>query len=187
MSFERRMLRFVAVSVLAVLAIQVLASGASAAPPLGYPKGKPYYGSSSQRTSRSVRHARSYARGIYRYSRDTDRIEPTVAKAESEEFGRNISKAQKDLATARTEAGNDAKTLDSLKSIEQHLAVAAKHHQMLHEECSKESVDGMVCMECCNNILLELDKAQAEQDALIRSMEMGMPSSGAAPAAHEHQ
>jgi hypothetical protein len=60
-----------------------------------------------------------------------------------------------------------------MKSINEHLTAAAKHHTMLHEECCKDSVDGAVCMTCCNNILLELDKAQAEHDALIRSLEIG--------------
>lgn len=188
MSLERNeMHKPVAIIVAALLAIQVLASGVSAeAQSLGFPKGKPYYGSSNQRTSRSIRHSRDYARDIYRYSRDADQITPATAKEESEELGRNIAKAQKELATARAEAGNDAKTLAALKSIEQHLAVAAQHHQMLHEECCKSSVDGMVCMDCCNNILLELDKAQTEQDALIRSMEMKVKSSGGTSTTHQH-
>lgn len=185
MSLERNVLhKQVAVTGAAMLAILVLASGSSAAPSLGI--SKPYYGSSNQRTSRSIRHARSYSRGIYEYSRDADKIDPAVAKSESEELGHNITKAQKELATSRAEAGNDVKTLAALKSIEQHLAAAAQHHQMLHEECCKSSVDGMVCMDCCNNILLELDKAQAEQDALIRSIEMRAHSSGGASKTHQH-
>ena len=126
----------------------------------------------NQRASRSTRHARNYSRDIYRYSRDADRIEPSVAKSESEELGRNIAKAQKELPAARQEVGNDAAALAMLKSVEQHLAAAAEHHKMLHEECCKEAVDGSVCMKHCSAILLELDKAQAEQDALIRALEM---------------
>ena len=126
----------------------------------------------NQRASRSTRHARNYSRGIYRYSRDAERIEPSVAKSESEELGRNIAKAQKELPAARQEVGNDSAALATLKSVEQHLAAAAEHHKMLHEECCKETVDGSVCMKHCSAILLELDKAQAEQDALIRALEM---------------
>ena len=126
----------------------------------------------NQRSSRSTRHARNYSRGIYRYSRDTERIEPSVTKSESEELGRNIAKAQKEMPAARQEVGNDAAALATLKSVEQHLAAAAEHHKMLHEECCKEAVDGSVCMKHCSQILLELDKAQAEQDVLIRALEM---------------
>lgn len=159
----------------AVFSLLMLSEVALAAPSLGYPKGRPYYGSSNQRASRSIRHSRSYARNIYRYSRDADEVDPTVAKSESEELAHNISKAQKELAEAKQDAGNDPQTLAALKSVEQHLANAAKHHAMLHEECCKDSVDGGACMKHCNQILLELDKAQAEQDALIRTMEMNVP------------
>ena len=181
MSIERRMLH----TLVAVIVTTVLASETSAAPSLGI--SKPYYGSSNQRTSRSVRHARSYSRGIYKYSRDADRIDPAVAKSESEELGHNITKAQKDLAMARQEAGDDAKTLAALKTVDQHLTTAAEHHKMLHEECCKDEVEGSVCMEHCNQILLELDKAQAEQDALIRSMEMKEKSTGVSSTTHPHQ
>jgi hypothetical protein len=171
--------------VVAVLAELSLSSGAfAAAPSLGYPKGRPYYG--SERASRSVRHARSYARGIYQYSRGNDQIEPAVAKAESEELGRNITKAQKDLAAVRNEAGNDAKTLAALKAVDEHLAAAAAHHKMLHEECCKDAVHGDVCMKHCNEILLELDIAQAKQDALIRSLEIGKGSTSGASGTHQH-
>jgi hypothetical protein len=133
---------------------------------------RPDSGWRNQRTSSSVRHARSDARGIYRYSRDAKQIEPAVAKSESEELGHNIAMAQKEIATARQEAGNDAKTLASLKLVEQHLTAAAEHYTMLHEECGKDTVDATACMVQCNHILLELDKAQAEHDALIRSLEI---------------
>ena len=93
-----------------------------------------------------------------------------------------LTKAQKEVAVARHEAGNDAAALAALKSVEQHLAAAAKHHQMLHEECCKDSVDGGICMRHCNQILLELDKAQAEQDALIRDLEIkAKPARGTPP------
>jgi len=177
--------RIVLVIVLALLADLVLSSATVAASPsLGYPKGRPYYG--SERASRSVRHARSYARGIYKYSRDSESIEPAVAKAESEELGRNITKAQKDLASVRNDAGNDAKTLAALKAVEEHLAAAAEHHKMLHEECCKDAVHGDVCMKHCNEILLELDMAQAKQDALIRSLEIGAGSTSSASGTHQH-
>ncbi len=127
---------------------------------------------SNQRASRSVQHARNYSRDIYRYSRDAKTMEPAVAKSESEELGRNITKAQKELATVSKEVGNDPDAVAALKSINEHLAAAAKHHTMLHEECCKDSIDGKVCMTCCNTIIQELDKAQAEHDALMRSMEI---------------
>lgn len=142
---------------------------------------------SNQRASRRVRHARDYSRDIYRYSRDAGSIEPAVAKSESEELGRNIAKAQQELATAREELGSNPETVAALKSINEHLATAAKHHEMLHEECCKDTVEGTACMSCCNQIILELDKAQAEHDALIRSLEIEIGAAdNVAPPAHEN-
>ena len=119
-----------------------------------------------------MRHARDYSRDIYHYSRTPRTIQPSVAKADAEELGRNITTAQQEMATVRKEVGNDPAATDTLNTIDQHLATAEKQRKMLYEECCKESVDGLACMKHCNQILLELDKAQAEHDALMRSMEI---------------
>ena len=131
-----------------------------------------------QDSYRSTRRARDAAGDTYDYSRDTNRMEPAEAKAKSEELGRDISNAHKALVKARKEADKDAETLSALKSIEKHLTAAADQHKMLHEECCKDAVEGSVCMKHCSQILTELDKAQAEQGALIRSMEMKIKSGG---------
>jgi len=135
-------------------------------------------GAGNQQSYRSIRRARNDAEDMYSHSRDLKNIDPAEAKEKSEELGQNLSKAQKALATARKEAGNDAEALSALKSIEKHLAAAAEQHKMLHEECCKDAVEGSVCMKHCSQILAELDKAQAEQAALIRSMEMKAKTGG---------
>jgi len=132
---------------------------------------------SNQRASRNVSHARDYARDIYTYSRVPHGIEPSIAKAESEELGKRITQAQQDLSVVGAELGDDAAATKSLKSIQDHLAAAQQQHAMLHEECCKDSVNGLTCMKHCNQILLELDKAQTEHDALMRSLEIqGQPT-----------
>ncbi len=133
---------------------------------------RPQSSYNNQRASRSIRHARDYSRDIYHYSRVPETIQPSVAKADAEELGRSIKTAQQELATVRQEVGNDPAGTQTLKTIDQHLGTAEKQHKMLYEECCKESVDGLACMKHCNQILLELDKAQAEHDALMRSMEI---------------
>ncbi len=109
-----------------------------------------------QRASRSMRHARDYSRDLYYYSRDAATIKPEVAKSESEQLGKNIEAAKKELATVRKQAGSDKDTLDALQVIEKHLASAAETHKTLHAECRKESVDVGVCANCCNQITKEL-------------------------------
>lgn len=141
----------------------------------------------NRRASRSLSHACDYSRDIYRYSRDARRIEPTVAESESEGLGGNITKAQQELAAVRQQAGNHRETINALKSIEEHLSKAADRHEHLHEECCKTSVDGIICMKCCSDITLHLDRAMAEHAALLRLLEIGdVMSQEEAPAAHEH-
>jgi hypothetical protein len=187
MTRERKLMRLIAV-IFAAVAVAGPAISFAQKSPGGVTGGaRQHPGTwSNQRASRSVRHARDYSRDIYRYSRDAGRIDPAVAKSDSEELGRNIAKAKREVAASRQEAGDDAATLAALKSIDQLLEAAAKQHAMLHEECCKDAVDGSVCMKHCNQILLALDKAQAEQDALIRSTEIGTPSSAGSSAPHEH-
>lgn len=132
----------------------------------------------NQRASRSIRHASDYSRDISSYARGVDRIAPAIVKSESEELGRSIAQGQKEIAAARELAGADTEAQTAYKSIDGHLSAAAKHHAMLHEECCKDSVDGKVCAKCCNDILMELDKAKAEHDALIKSMEAVHPQAG---------
>jgi hypothetical protein len=128
-------------------------------------------GAGNQDTYRSIRRAREAAEDSYVYSRDVKKPSPADAKTRSEELGQEISKAQKAIAKARTEAGDDAQTLSALKSVEKHLAAAADQHKMLHEECCKDEVNGSACMKHCSQILSELNKAQEEQAALIHAKE----------------
>lgn len=126
----------------------------------------------NQRAARSVQHSRDYAHGIYQYSKAVRTIQPSVAKAESEALGRNIAKAQQELTVVRQEVGSDPAAAASLKAIDNHLSAAAKQHEMLHMECCKDAVDGMACLKHCSQILLELDKAKSEHDAMMRSTEV---------------
>lgn len=132
----------------------------------------------NHRASRSLRHASDYTRDISSYARGVDRIVPAVVKSESEELGRIIAQGQKEIAAAREFAGADTGAQTAYKSIDERLSAAAKHHAMLHEECCKDSVDGKVCAKCCNDILMELDKAKAEHDALIKSLETDRTHAG---------
>jgi hypothetical protein len=125
---------------------------------------------SNQRASRSMRHARDYSDGLYRYSRESKTVAPEVAKSESEELGRQIANAKKHVADVRKEVGDDKKAATALDSIQKHLDTAAASHAMLHEECCKATVNGQVCSDCCSDITKELEKAMAEHDALVRKL-----------------
>lgn len=126
----------------------------------------------NERASRNLRHARDYSRGIYDYSQRAARIESPVAKSESEQLGRNLDAAQRELDVVRAEFPTDEETLASLKAIDDHLARAAKTHEILHAESSKDSVDGNHCAACCIDITKNLEMALAEHDALVRKLEL---------------
>ena len=79
-------LLFAAIAIAALLTIQVFASSASAAgPSLGFPPGKPYYGSSNQRASRSFTRSRPMYRSTAPVIVRTERAPSAVAQAPTEE------------------------------------------------------------------------------------------------------
>ena len=123
------------------------------------------------RSQRSLRHARDYSSDLHNYSRDVKKIQPEVAKAESTKLGENIATAQHDLDALRKSAAGDAKALAALDVVQEHLKKAAETHKTLHAECSKDVVDGGVCTHCCSEITKELEKAMAENAALMRNLD----------------
>ncbi|MCA9125056.1 MAG: hypothetical protein H6822_02595 [Planctomycetaceae bacterium] len=135
----------------------------------------------NQRASRSIQHARDYSRDLYRYSRDATAVSPEVAKSESENLGKNIESAKKELATVAKQYDGDKEVQAALETISKHLAKAAEVHDQLHQECCKDAPDGGVTMECCSDITKELDKAAAEHAALMRTLEQRAKSNEAKP------
>ena len=125
----------------------------------------------NQRTSRNINHARDYSNQMYQYSRSVPTVSPQVMKSESQMLGQNIVYAQKQLAAVQEEVKTVPANAESAKLISQHLAKAAELHKELDMECCKATVDGKVCAKCCSDIVKELDKAAAEQNALTRQMD----------------
>jgi hypothetical protein len=79
-------LLFAAVGIAALLTIQLFASNVSAAgPSLGFPPGKPYYGSSNQRASQSARRSRPMYRNTAPVIVRTESAPSAVAQAPTEE------------------------------------------------------------------------------------------------------
>lgn len=134
--------------------------------------GKPHYGSSTFRASRNMNHARDYSRDLYYYTRDAQTIDPELVKSESKELGRNIDGTKKELDIIRKEYATDKEVLASLKVIEDHLMNAAAQHKTLHAQCQMDNFDGTTGMKCCSEITTELEKAIAEQAALMRKLEI---------------
>ncbi len=157
---------------LAVVAAPSLSNSADAQ---GHPRstssrrlhpGKGYW--SSQRASRSIRHAQDYSRDLYRYSGQKNNVTPEIAKTESAGLGKNIESAKKELTALAKQYEGDKEVQDAIKEINKHLANAGDTHGNLHGECCKDMPDGDSVMDCCSNITKELEKAEAEHKALMR-------------------
>ncbi len=125
----------------------------------------------NQRASRSLQHAQTYSCDLYNYSRGATLVVPEVAKTESENIGRNLEAAKREFATVRAALGGNKEALVALDGIGKHLNKAAETQKSLHEECCKDSPDSGVCAGCCSDITKELDKAVAEHDALMRTLQ----------------
>lgn len=137
------------------------------------------YGSSSYNASRSagryLQSATDGCQGLYQYSYTAQPIAAPVAKKESEDIGKNVEAAKKELSTVRKEAVVDKAVIAKLDAIEKHLIAAMNHHKMMHEECCKDQVEGEKTADCCSDLITELEKAQAEQRALMRLLNPPKP------------
>ncbi len=109
-------------------------------------------------------------------------LPPPVAKRQSEDIGKSVAAATKELAIVRKEAEANEAILTKLDAIEKHLAVAMDHHKMMHEVCCKDHVEGEKSADCCSDMITELEKAQAEQRALMRLLNPPKPISPPKPA-----
>ena len=131
--------------------------------------------------SRHLDRATEYSRELYEYSRSVPRVEPAIAQPDSELIGHNIAAAKKDLKVIRQDASENQEMVKRLDAVEKHLVAADKHFKELHGECCKEDANSDVAMSCCNELIKELEKANAEHDALLRAMQAksAAPNEGA--------
>lgn len=163
---------------LALVALTMIAVDmTTAAPPVGTAKARGDYSSNyrAQAGGRSIRHARDYSRGYQSYASQAPSITPQIAQEEAVGVGQNIASAQKHFAEVRKET-TDKETLASLEVINTQLAAAAKAHQQMHELCTMETVDGVDTMKCCEDIDAALTKALAEQEKLMKRLQVETPA-----------
>lgn len=102
----------------------------------------------------------------------------------TEEVGRNISSAKRDLAVAKQapEAKNNAEIQESFAAIEKHLDDAAKQHAEMMNCCAGEECDGEVLMKCCESAIGALEKAKTENNKLMKKLYPEAKAAGH----HEH-
>ena len=134
----------------------------------------------NERTSRNLQHARSYTRGIQRYSTQAPVIQPQISQAESQMLGQQLQSIQRDLVIVREEHASNPKVVEQIKKMETQLGQATTVQKSLHEECCKASPDGKSCAAMCEKIHASLDSLKMQHDKLLKEL-------GHEDAAHEHQ
>lgn len=130
--------------------------------------GAPFF--ANQRTSRNIRHARDYSRGIQRYTTQAPVIHSSVTQAESQMLGQQLQAIQRDLVIVREEHKANPKVVEHVKKIETQLGQAMTVQKSLHEECCKTSPDGKMCAEMCSKIHASLDEMKMEHDKLLKEL-----------------
>lgn len=124
----------------------------------------------SRYSSRRIHHARDYARDFHGYIVENPKPDPVVAKEVTAEIGRNIEEAKKHLATMKKNFAADKDAVAAIDKLEKQLAVAVDHHKVLCDCCEQTAFDEMKTMECCNDLVKQLDKFIADHDELMRKL-----------------
>lgn len=150
-----------------------------------------------RQASRRIGHAIDYSRDLQGYASYPRAVQPqqpaTVPVTPyqvivTEEVGRNISAAQRDIARLKKApaAAKDPEAQKSFEAIQKHLNAAAEQHATMMDCCNGEECDGEMLMKCCDAAIEELEKAKAENDKLMKRLypeAAGPEASGEKPAA----
>lgn len=124
----------------------------------------------NDRAARRLSHARDYSAGIGGYAARADEIQPSVAQAESQEVGRNLAAAGKELRVVRKAVADDKAAVATVDSLAKQLAAAEKQFELMNAECCKASVDGEATMRCCADLSATLDKMIEEHAGLMKRL-----------------
>lgn len=156
--------------IVAVLALVITTSMASAQPRDAGAKMRGEFGATQRSAGRSIRHARDYSRDYRTYARSAPTVQPQIARRHAEGAGRGVAEAQQDVAELRRQSADDKETLAQLDLISKHLKEAAAAHAMMHEACMQETIEGETSMKCCDDMTAALDKALGEYEKLTKRL-----------------
>lgn len=124
----------------------------------------------NDRAARRLTHARDYSTGIGSYATRAQIVQPAVTKSESEEVGRNLAAAGRELRVVRKAVADDKAAIATIDSLSKQLAVAEKQFELMNAECCKASVDGQATSKCCADLSSTLDEIIEEHAALMKSL-----------------
>lgn len=149
-----------------------------------------------RQAGRRMGHAIEYSRdlrGYASYPRTVQPQEQVVVPVTpypvivTEEIGRNISAAQRDIARVKktTDLSKDSDAKASFEKIEKHLTAAAEQHAKMEDCCQGAECDGEGMMKCCDSAVEHLEAAKAENEKLMKRLypEGAGPEASGKPAA----
>lgn len=114
--------------------------------------------------------ARNYAQDVQSYLAKAPQPEPSVVKDIKTELGRYLEEGQKHLATMKKDFASDKETVAAIEGIEKELAAAIDHNKAMIGCCEKEKFDKVAAMECCTDLVKQLDKVHKEHVALMQKL-----------------
>ena len=124
----------------------------------------------NQRAARNLRHSRDYSIDMQRYTSRAARIDPAIARAESEMLGRQMQAVQRDLAIVKKEVAGQPEVVGNITNMESKLAAVSGTQKMLHAACSQASIDGQSCAEMCSKIAAALEEIVNDHAKLMKQL-----------------
>jgi hypothetical protein len=171
--FSRRPAMKTALRSLLSLALALVAGVALAQPNVFRDAGAKIRGDAywpSRAATRSIEHARGYAREFQGYVAKTEKPEPSVVNDVKVNLGRYLEDAKKHLATMKKDFSADKETVAAIEKIEKELTAAVEANQAMIDCCQLEKFDKIAGMACCTDLVKQLDKIHASHQALMQKL-----------------
>ncbi len=99
----------------------------------------------NERTSRNLQHARSYTRGIQRYSTQAPVIQPQISQAESQMLGQQLQSIQRDLVIVTRMSMPATKVVEQVKKMERNLVKPHRFRRVCMRNAARHRLTGNLC------------------------------------------
>lgn len=165
---------FTNLAFLAIVALGFSAASAQTPSRAGYnlnPKTLGYTFSSSAGNSQLHRqHAANHVEVLRHYAQQQTPIPADVAKEHVTEIRRNLDKSFAELEKVEGDLKNDKSAQSLLASIKAIHKNADEACTMLEAECVKQAIDGGKAVDCCTDMLKQLEAATVLHDQLLKHL-----------------
>jgi len=120
--------------------------------------------------ARHFESARHYAEDVQTYLAKAPQPEPSVVKDIKTELGHYLDEGKKHLVTMKKDFASDKETVSAIEAIEKELAAAIDHNKAMIECCEREKFEKIAAMDCCTDLVKQLDKVHKDHVALMQKL-----------------